>query len=230
MPLPPKRLPPKPPQKKTLVSPGAARPGGKSKKPVGEKPVVKKAAVKKPFDRFRWEFYACAILTFPLFVLPMTWYVKGILLVVIAAMVSDLTWNSPVAMQWPRSGKWRRWVAAMVVLAALGLVSLRMQYREDTKQRLREPMAQILAEGAKLQDACLSGNWGDAEAAATAWGEKTGKWLADNAGSAEASRFGNPTGQLQPGSRYNPAQQRCWSYVSLRMIALKEIANDMEHQ
>jgi hypothetical protein len=230
MPLPPKRLPPKPPQKKPLVSPGAARPGGKSKKAVGEKPVLKKAAVKKPFDRFRFELYAGAILLILLVALPMAWYGKGIFLAVIAAMVSDLTWNSRVAMQWPRGGKRRRWVAAMVILAAVGMVSIRMQYREDTKQRLREPMAQILAEGAKLQVACLSGDWGDAEAAATSWGEKTGKWLADNAGSAQASRFGNPTGQLQPGSRYNPAQQRCWSYVSLRMIALKEIANDMEHQ
>jgi hypothetical protein len=230
MPLPPKRLPPKPPQKKPLVSPGAARPGGKSKKPVGDKPVVKRAAVKKPFDRFRFELYAGAILLILLVALPMAWYGKGIFLAVIVAMVSDLTWNSPVAMQWPRSGKWRRWVAAMLLLAAVGLVSIRMQYREDTKQRLREPMAQILAEGAKLQDACLSGNPGDAEATATDWGEKTGKWLADNAGSAEASRFSNPTGQLLPGSRYSPIQQRCWSYVSLRMIVLKETANEMEHQ
>jgi hypothetical protein len=230
MPLPPKKLPPKPPQKKPLAFPGAGRPGEKSKKPLVKKPVVKKPPVKKPFDRYRWEFCAGAVLLVLLVALPMTWYGKGIFLAVIAAMVSDLAWNSPVAMQWSRGRKWRRWVAAMVVLAAVGLVSLRMQYREDTKQRLREPMAQILAEGAKLQDACLSGNWGDTEAAATAWGEKTGKWLADNAGSAEASRFSNPTGQLQPGNRYNPAQQRCWSYVSLRMIVLKEIANEMEHQ
>jgi hypothetical protein len=214
--------PPKKPQKKPPAIPRATRPEEKIKKPP--------AKIKKPFDRFRWEFYGCAILAFPLLVLPMAWYVKGILLAVIAAMVSDLTWNSPVAMQWSRSRKLRRWVAALMVLAAVGWVSIRRQYREDTKQRLREPMAQILAQGAKLQDACLSSNWGDAETAATAWGGETGKWLTENLGSGVAVRFNNPAGELLPGSRYNPAQQRCWSYVSLRMILLKEIANDMEHQ
>ncbi|HVS90309.1 MAG TPA: hypothetical protein VHF01_19060 [Candidatus Acidoferrum sp.] len=95
---------------------------------------------------------------------------------------------------------------------------------------MREPMAQILAEGSKMQDACLSGNWGDAETAAAAWGEKTGKWLTENLGSAEAISFNNPTGQILPGSRYNPVQQRCWSYVSVRMIVLKDIANGIEYQ
>jgi hypothetical protein len=230
MPPPPTKPPPKPPQKKPLVFPGAGRPGEKSKKPVVQKPVVKKTAVKKPFDRFRWEFYASAILTFLMVTLPMAWYVKLIFVAVIAAMVSDLTWNSPLAMQWSRGRKWRRWYAAVVVLALVAWVSIRMQYREDSKQQLREPMAQILAQGAKLQDACLSSNSGDAETAAAAWGGKTGQWLTENIGSAEASRFNNPTGQISPGNRYNPVQQRCWSYVSLRMIVLKDIANEIEHQ
>jgi hypothetical protein len=194
--------------------------------------VIKKppAKIKKPFDRFLWEFYASAILTFLVVVLAMAWYVKFIFVAVIAAMVSDLTWNSPLAMQWSRGRKWRRWGAAVVVLALVAWVSIRMQYREDSKQRLREPMAQILAEGARLQGACLSSNSGDAETAAAAWGGKTGQWLADNVGNAEESRFNNPAGQILPGSRYNPAQQRCWSYVSLRMIVLKDIANENEHQ
>ncbi|MFI5059176.1 MAG: hypothetical protein ACHQLQ_13425 [Candidatus Acidiferrales bacterium] len=170
------------------------------------------------------------ILTFPLFVLPMTWYAKGTILAVIAAMVSDTVWNSPVTMHLSRGRKWRRWIAAIAVLAVVAWVSVRMQYREDTKQRLREPVAQILAQGAKMQGACLSDNWADAEAAATTWGGETEKWLTENVGSAEASRFSNPTGQILPGSRYNPVQQRCWSYVSLRMIVLKDIANEMERQ
>jgi hypothetical protein len=215
-------LPPKKPQKKPTAIPRAIRPELKIKKPP--------AKIEKPFDRFRWEFYAGAILTIFVLVLSMTWYIKGVFLAVIAAMVSDLTWNSPVAMQWSRGRKLRRWGVAVVVLALVAWGSIRMQYREDTKQRLREPMAQILAEGANLQDACLSSNSGDAETAATAWGGKTGQWLAENVGNAEASRFNNPAGQILPGSRYNPVQQRCWSYVSLRMIALKEIANEMEHQ
>jgi hypothetical protein len=231
MPPPPKNpFLPKPPQRKPPVFPGAGRPGGKSKIPVAKKPVVKKAAVKTPFDRFRSEFYASAILTFLVLVLAMPWYVKGIFVAVILAMVSDLSWNSTLAMQWSRGRKWRRWCAAVVVLAMVAWVSIRMQYREDTKQRLHEPMAQILAEGAKLQDACLSNNSTDAEIDAAAWGGKTGQWLTDNLGSAEATRFNNPPGQILPGNRYDPVQQRCWSYVSLRMIVLKDIANEMEHQ
>lgn len=191
---------------------------------------IKKPLAKKPFDRFRLEFYGSAIFATLLVVLPMTWYVKGILLTVIAAMVSDLAWNSPVAMRWSRNRKLLRWGAAVVVLALVGWVSIRTQYREDTKQRLREPMAQILAQGAKLQDACLSDNSEEAQTAATAWGGETGKWLTDNIGSAEEARFNNPAGQILPGSRYNAVQQRCWSYVTLRMIVLKDIANDMEHQ
>jgi hypothetical protein len=220
-------LPPKKPQKKPGTTPRVTRPEEKTKNPLVKKPQAK---IKKPFDRFRLEFYGCAILTFPLLVLPMTWYAKGMLLTVIAAMVSDTVWNSPVTMHLTRKRKLRRWIAALVVLTAVGWVSIRMQYREDTRKRLREPMAQILAQGAKMQDACLSSNWGDAETVATAWGGETGKWLADNLGSAEAVRFNNPTGELLPGSRYNAVQQRCWSYVSLRMIALKEIANEMEHK
>lgn len=212
--------PPKRPQKRPRVTPRTPHPGEKIKKP----------PVKKPFDRFRLEFYASAILAILLVVLPMTWYVKGILLAVIAAMVSDIAWNSPVAMRLSRSRKWLSRGAAVVVLALVAWVSIRAQYREDTKQRLREPMAQILAEGAKLQDACLSDDWGEADTAATAWGEKTGQWLTDNLGSAEAMRFKNPAGQILPGSRYNPVQQRCWSYVTLRMIVLKDIANEMERQ
>jgi hypothetical protein len=215
--------PPKKPQKK----PGTTRPELKVKKPQAK---IQKPPVKKPFDRFRWEFYGSAILTLLLVVLPMTWYVKGILLTVIAAMVSDLAWNSPVAMRWSRSRKLLRWAAAVVLLALVGWVSIRAQYREETKQRLREPMAQILAQGAKLQDACLSDNSEEAETAAAAWGGETGKWLTDNLGSAEAIRFNNPAGQILPGSRYNPVQQKCWSYVTLRMIVLKDIANDIEHQ
>jgi hypothetical protein len=236
MPTPPKKPPlPKPLQRRPPGTPGAGRPGVKSKKPfggkpVGTKPIVKKPAVKKPFDRFGWEFYAGTILIFLVVVLPMAWYVKGVLLAVIAAMVSDLAWNSPVAMQWSRGRKWRRWGAAVAVLAAVAWVSIRMQYQEDAKQRLREPMAQILAEGAKLQDSCLSSNSGDAETAATAWSEKTGQWLEENLSAAEARRFNNPTGEILPGNRYNPVQQKCWSQVSLRMIILKDIANDMEHQ
>jgi hypothetical protein len=231
MPPPPKKPPlPKKPQKKPLVFPGAGRPGEKGKIPIAKKPVVKKAAVKKPFERFWLEFYASVILTILLVMLPVTWYVKCILLAVIAAMVSDLAWNSPVAMQWSHGRKLRRWGAAVVVLALVAWVCIRTQYREDTRQRLREPMALILAEGAKLQDACLSNNEGDAETAATAWGGETGQWLTDNLGSAEATQFNNPAGQILPGSRYNAVQQRCWSYVSLRMIVLKDIANGIEYQ
>jgi hypothetical protein len=236
MPPPPKNpFPPKPLRRRPPGTPGAGRPGEKSKKPfankpVGSKPVVKKPAVKKPFDRFQWEFYAGAILLILLAALPMAWYVKGLLLAVIAAMVSDFAWNSPVTMHLTRGRKLLRWGAAVVVLAMVGWISIRAQYQEDTKQRLREPMAQILAEGAQLQDACLSSNSGDAEEAATAWGGKTGQWLMDKLGSAEAGRFNNPTGEILPGNRYNPVQQRCWSYVSLRMIALKDIANEIEHQ
>jgi hypothetical protein len=214
--------PPKKPQKKPRAISGATGPELKIKKPP--------AKIKKAFDRFRWEFYGGAILTILVVVLPMTWYVKGIFLAVIAAMVSDLTWNSAVAMQWSRGRKWRRWGSAVVVLALVGWGSIHMQYREDTRQRLREPMAQMLAAGSKMQDACLSGDWGEAETAATAWGGETGKWLTDNLGSAEAIRFNNPSGQILPGSRYNPVQQRCWSYVSLRMIVLKDIANGIEYQ
>jgi hypothetical protein len=214
--------PPKKPQKKPRAISGATRHELKIKKPP--------AKIKKAFDRFRWEFYGGAILTILVVVLPMTWYVKGIFLAVIAAMVSDLTWNSAVAMQWSRGRKWRRWGSAVVVLALVGWGSIHMQYREDTRQRLREPMAQMLATGSKMQDACLSGDWGEAETAATAWGGETGKWLTDNLGSAEAIRFNNPSGQILPGSRYNPVQQRCWSYVSLRMIVLKDIANGIEYQ
>jgi hypothetical protein len=212
--------PPKKPQKRPPATPRATRPPEKIKKP----------PVKKPFERFGLESYGSAILAILLLALPMTWYVKCIFLVVIAATVSDLAWNSPVAMRWSRSRKLLRWGVAVVVLALVGWVSIRMQYREDSKQRLREPMAQILAQGAKLQDACLSDNSEDAEIAATAWGEKTGQWLTDNLGSAEAARFNNPTGQILPGSRYNAVQQRCWSYVTLRMIVLKDIANEIEHQ
>lgn len=215
--------PPKKPQKK----PGTTRPALKIK---GLQAKIKKAPVKKPFDRFRLEFYASAILAILLVVLPMTWYVKCLFLAVIAAMVSDMAWNSPVAMRLSPSRKRLSRGAAVAVLALVAWVSVRAQYREDTKQHLREPMAQILAEGAKLQDACLSDDWGEADTAATAWGEKTGQWLADNLGSAEAIRFKNPAGQILPGSRYNPVQQRCWSYVTLRMIVLKDIANEMERQ
>jgi hypothetical protein len=218
-------LPPKKPQRIRRVTPGAARPGEKSKKPP-----VKKTPVKKPFDRFRWEIYGGAILTILLIALPVTWYVKGIFVAVIAAMVSDFARNSPLAMQWTRGRKLRRWGAAVGVLALVGWGSIRMQYGEDKKQRLREPMAQLLAEGTELQSACLSGNSRDTETAAAAWNEKTGKWLAENAGSAEASRFNNPTGQVLPGNRYNAVQQRCWSYVSLRMVVLKEIANEINDQ
>lgn len=212
--------PPKRPQKRPRVTPRTPRPGEKIKKP----------PVKKPFDRFRLEFYASAILAILLVVLPMTWYVKCLFLAVIAAMVSDMAWNSPVAMRLSPSRKRLSRGAAVAVLALVAWVSVRAQYREDTKQHLREPMAQILAEGAKLQDGCLSDDWGEADNAATAWGEKTGQWLADNLGSAEAIRFKNPVGQILPGSRYNPVQQRCWSYVTLRMIALKDFANEMERQ
>jgi hypothetical protein len=217
--------PPKKPQKRPPATPRATRPPEKIKKPPVQKPPAK-----KPFERFRLESYGSAILAILLVVLPMTWYVKGILLTVIAAMVSDLAWNSPVAMRWSRNRKLLRWAAAVVVLALVGWVSIRAQYREDTKQRLREPMAQILAQGAKLQDACLSDNSEEAETAGTAWGDKTGQWLADNLGTAQATRFNNPAGQILPGSRYNAVQQRCWSYTTLRMIALKDIANDIEHQ
>jgi hypothetical protein len=217
--------PPKKPQKRLPATPRATRPPEKIKKPPVQKPLAK-----KPFERFRLEFYGSAILAILLVALPMTWYVKCIFLVVIAAMVSDLAWNSPVAMRWSRNRKLLRWAVAIVVLALVGWVSIRTQYREDTKQRLREPMAQILAQGAKLQDACLSDNSEEAEAAATAWGGETGKWLTDNLGSPDATRFNNPTGQILPGSRYNAVQQRCWSYVTPRMIALKDIANDIEHQ
>jgi len=219
--------PPKKPQKKPRATLGATGPELKIKKPQAK---IKRPPVKKPFDRFRLEFYGSAILAILLVVLPMTWYVESIFLAVIAAMVSDISWNSPFTMHLSRGRKWRRWGAAVVVLALVAWVSIRTQYREDTKQRLREPMAKILAQGAKLQDACLSDEGGEAETAATAWGEKTGKWLADNLGSAEAIRFNNPTGQILPGSRYNAAQQRCWSYVTLRMMVLKDIANEIEHQ
>jgi len=215
MPLPPKRI-----QKRPRAIPRATRPEEKIKKP----------PAKKPFERFRLESYGSAILTLLLVVLPMTWYVKGILLTVIVAIVSDIAWNSPATMHLSRSRKLLRWGAAVVLLALVGWVSVRTQYREDTKQRLREPVAQILAQGAKLQDACLSDNSEEAETAATAWGGETGKWLTDNLGSAEAIRFNNPAAQILPGSRYNPVQQKCWSYVTLRMVVLKDIANDIEHQ
>ncbi len=219
--------PPKKPEKKPRATPGATGPELKIKKPQAK---IKKPPVKKPFDRFRLEFYASAILAILLVALPMTWYVRGIFLAAIAAIVSDIAWNSPLTMHLSRSRKWLRWGAAVAVLALVAWVSIRTQYREDTKQRLREPMVQILAQGAKMQDACLSDDWGEAETAATAWGGKTGKWLTDNLGSAEAIRFNNPAGQVLPGSRYNPVQQRCWSYITLRMIVLKDIANEIEHQ
>jgi hypothetical protein len=191
---------------------------------------IKKPPVKKPLERFGLELYGSAILTILLVVLPMTWYVKSILLTVIAATVSDVAWNSPATIDWSSSRKLRRWGTAVVILVLVGWGSIRKQYRDDTRQRLREPMAQILATGSKMQNACLSGEGGEAETAATAWGGDTGKWLADNLGSAEAIRFNNPSGQILPGSRYNPVQQRCWSYVSLRMIVLKDIANGIEYQ
>ena len=200
------------------------------KKPLATRPPRPEVKIKKPFERFRLEIYGSAILTILLVVLPIAWYVKFIFLTVIAAMVSDIAWNSPVTMHLSRSRKLRRWGSAVVVLVLVGWGSIRKQYRDDTRQRLREPRAQILATASKMQDACLSGNWGEAETAATAWGGETGKWLADNLGSAEAIRFNNPSGQILPGSRYNPVQQRCWSYVSLRMIVLKDIANGIEYQ
>jgi hypothetical protein len=207
-------------QKKPRATLRATRPEEKIRKP----------PVKEPFQRFGLELYGSAILTILMVLLPMASYVKGIFLTVIAAMVSDIAWNSPGTMHLSRSRKLRRWGSAVVVLGLVGWGSIHKQSREDTKQRLREPMAQMLATGSKMQDACLSGNWGDAETAATGWGEETGKWLTDNLGSAEAIRFNNPSGQILPGSRYNPVQQRCWSYVSLRMIVLKDIANGIEYQ
>jgi hypothetical protein len=207
-------------QKKPRATLRATRPEEKIRKP----------PVKEPFQRFGLELYGSAILTILMVLLPMASYVKGIFLTVIAAMVSDIAWNSPGTMHLSRSRKLRRWGSAVVVLGLVGWGSIHKQSREDTKQRLREPMAQMLATGSKMQDACLSGNWGDAETAAIGWGEETGKWLTDNLGSAEAIRFNNPSGQILPGSRYNPVQQRCWSYVSLRMIVLKDIANGIEYQ
>jgi hypothetical protein len=207
-------------QKKPRATLRATRPEEKIRKP----------PVKEPFQRFGLELYGSAILTILMVLLPIASYVKGIFLTVIAAMVSDIAWNSPGTMHLSRSRKFRRWGSAVLVLGLVGWGSIHKQSREDTKQRLREPMAQMLATGSKMQDACLSGNWGDAETAATGWGEETGKWLTDNLGSAEAIRFNNPTGQILPGSRYNPVQQRCWSYVSLRMIVLKDIANGIEYQ
>src|SRR6267378_190385 len=96
------------------------------------------------------------------------------------------------------------YVKGIFLAVLVAWVSIHKQYRDDTKQRLREPVAQILATGSKMQDACLSGNSEEAETAATAWGGETGKWLTDNLGSAEAMRFNNPAGQILPGSRYNP--------------------------
>jgi hypothetical protein len=215
MPPPPKKI-----QKRPRAIPRASRSEEKIKKP----------PVKKPLERFRLEFYGSAILTILVVALPMVSYVKGIFLIVIAAIVGDIVRNSPVTIDWSRNRKLGRWGSAVVVLGLVGWVSIRKQDRDDTRQRLREPMAQMLATGSKMQDACLSGNSEEAEAAATAWGGETGKWLTDNLGSAEAIRFNNPSGQILPGSRYNPVQQRCWSYVSLRMIVLKDIANGIEYQ
>jgi hypothetical protein len=207
-------------QKKPRATLRATRPEEKIRKP----------PVKEPFQRFGLELYGSAILTILMVLLPIASYVKGIFLTVIAAMVSDIAWNSPGTMHLSRSRKFRRWGSAVLVLGLVGWGSIHMQYREDTRQRLRGPMAQMLATGSKMQDACLSGNSEEAETAATAWGGETGKWLTDNLGSAEAMRFNNPTGQILPGSRYNSDQQRCWSYVSLRMIVLKDIANGIEYQ
>ena len=207
-------------QKKPRATLRATRPEEKIKKP----------PVKEPFQRFGLEIYGSAILTILLVVLPLTWYVKCALLTAIAAMMGDIAWNSPETIYWSPRRKLRRWGSAVVVLVLVAWVSIHKQYRDDTRQRLREPMAQILATGSKMQDACLSGNSEEAETAATAWGGETGKWLTDNLGSAEAMRFNNPAGQILPGSRYNPVQQRCWSYVSLRMIVLKDIANGIEYQ
>jgi hypothetical protein len=215
MPPPPKKI-----QKRPRTTPRATRPEEKIKKP----------PVKKPLERFGLELYGSAILTILVVLFPMASYVKGIFLAVIAAMVSDVAWNSPATIDWSSSRKLRRWGSAVAVLGLVGWSSIHMQYREDTRQRLRAPMAQMLATGSKMQDACLSDNWGEAETAATAWGEETGKWLTDNLGSAEAIRFNNPAGRILPGSRYNSDQQRCWSYVSLRMIVLKDIANGIEYQ
>jgi hypothetical protein len=213
MPPPPKKI-----QKRPRAIPRATRP---------PRPEVK---IKKPPKRFRLELYGSAILTILVVLLPMASYVKVIFLTVIAAMIGDIVRNSPETKYWSPNRKLRRWGAAVVVLALVAWGSIHKQSTEDTRQRLREPMAQILATGSKLQDACLSGNWGDAENAATAWGGETGQWLTDNLGSPEAIRFNNPTGQILPGSRYNPAQQRCWSYVSIRMIVLKDLANGIEYQ
>ncbi len=207
-------------QKKPRATLRATRPEEKIKKP----------PVKEPFQRCRLEIYGSAILTILLVVLPLTWYVKCVLLTAIAAMMGDIAWNSPETIYWSPRRKLRRWGSAVVVLVLVAWVSIHKQYRDDTRQRLREPMAQILATGSKMQGACLSGNSEEAETAATAWGGETGKWLTDNLGSAEAMRFNNPAGQILPGSRYNPVQQRCWSYVSLRMIVLKDIANGIEYQ
>jgi hypothetical protein len=217
MPPPPKKI-----QKKPRATPGATRPEGKIKKP--------QAKIKKPPKRFRLELYGSAIFAILVVALPMASYLKVIFLTVIAAMIGDIVRNSPDTIYWSPSRKLRRWGSAVVVLALVGWGSIHKQSREDTRQRLREPMAQILATGSKMQDACLSDNGGEAETAATAWGEKTGQWLTDNLGTVEALRFNNPSGQILPGSRYNPVQQRCWSYVSLRMIVLKDIANGIEYQ
>jgi hypothetical protein len=210
---------PPPPTKKIQRKPRAAT-----------RPTPPAEKIKKPPERFRLELYGSLILTILLVLLPMASYAKGIFLTVIAAMMGDVAWNSPETIDWSPSRKLRRWGAAVVVLLLVGWGSIHNQSREDTRQRLRESIAQSLAEGSKLQDACLSGNSGEAEIAATAWGGETGKWLGDNLGSAEAIRFNNPSGQVLPGSRYNPVQQTCWSYVSLRMIVLKDIANGIEYQ
>jgi hypothetical protein len=213
-----------PPTKKSQKKPRATL------RATGPEEKIKKPPVKEPFQRFGLEIYGSAILTILLVVLPLTWYVKCVLLTAIAAIVGDIVRNSPETIHWSPSRKLRRWGSAVVVLVLVGWGSVHKQYREDTRQRLRGPMAQMLATGSKMQDACLSGDWGEAETAATAWGGETGKWLTDNLGTAEAIRFNNPTGQILPGSRYNPVQQRCWSYVSLRMIVLKDIANGIEYQ
>jgi hypothetical protein len=214
-----------------MVSSGYMPPPTKKipKKTLATRPPRPEVKIKKPFERFRLEIYGSAILTILLVVLPLTWYVKCVLLAAIAAMMGDIAWNSPQTIYWSPRRKLRRWGSAVVVLVLVAWVSIHKQYRDDTRQRLREPMAQILATGSKMQDACLSGNSEEAETAATAWGGETGKWLTDNLGSAEAIRFNNPAGQILPGSRYNPVQQRCWSYVSLRMIVLKDIANGIEY-
>jgi hypothetical protein len=82
-------------------------------------------------ERSSIEAYLFALVSIALAIFPMTWLLKVFGFLVMAALLIDMAWHSPITFDWRKGQKIRATLLSIIIVTAVGYIPILSQYKQD---------------------------------------------------------------------------------------------------